>query len=236
MVSRIQPFSIIGHRGAPMLVPPGNTLASLQRAIEVGAQMVEVDVRSTQDDVLVVDHEAVRYFNGFETPLRERTYDEWKHLPTDAQVPLTTLEEVFALVRQASDGLDAGFQGAGDGSPARPRRPSIRPAAGAICSCPAQATPAARSSALWTRVFPSASPWILTMFPTITSKILSAVDTDAVTWHHKLITPAVVKVLQMQGVVVYAGVANLPEEMRRLRDVCKVDGILTDAPDLLRSI
>ncbi len=235
MVSRIQAFSVIGHRGAPMLVPPGNTLASLERAIDVGAQMVEVDVRSTQDDVLVIDHEAVRYFNGFETPLRERTYDEWKDLATDAQAPLTTLEEVFALVRKAHVGLMMDFKEPGTEAPlARAIRQSGLPWRSLLVAG------AGDTSRKILRTLDPRIPLSLSLdidaVPVITSKILSTVDTDAVTWHHKLITPAVVQVLRMQGVVVYAGVANLPEEMRRLRHACKVDGILTDAPDMLRSI
>lgn len=235
MVSRIQSFSVIGHRGAPMLVPPGNTLASLQRAVEVGAEMVEVDVRSTQDDVLVIDHEAVRYFHGFETPLRERTYAEWKGLPTDPQAPLTTLEEVFALVRLNHVGLMMDFKEPGTEAPlARAIRQSGLPWRSLLV------TGASETSRKIFRALDPRIPLSLSLdiesVPVITPKILSTVDTDAVNWHHKLITPPIVQVLRMQGVVVYAGVANLTEEMRRLRHACQVDGILTDAPDLLRSV
>ena len=79
--------------------------------------MVEVDVRMTQDNVLVVDHEAVRYYNGLETPLRERTYRQWKELPSDIDAPLTTLEEVFAFVRQCNVGLMLDFKEPGTEAP-----------------------------------------------------------------------------------------------------------------------
>ena len=78
MPSRIRPFLIVGHRGAPLLAPPGNTVASLQKAVEVGAQMLEVDVRRTRDDVLVLDHDAVRHVAGQETPISAQSYAQWE--------------------------------------------------------------------------------------------------------------------------------------------------------------
>ena len=48
--------TIIGHRGAagPAIE---NTIASFERAIELGANAIELDVRKTVDDVLVVCHD-----------------------------------------------------------------------------------------------------------------------------------------------------------------------------------
>ena len=46
----------IGHRGAPSLAPE-NTLASAQKALEVGADMWELDVAMTADGELVVVHD-----------------------------------------------------------------------------------------------------------------------------------------------------------------------------------
>jgi glycerophosphoryl diester phosphodiesterase len=46
----------IGHRGAAALAPE-NTLASIERAIEVGVDMVEVDVVPLADGTLVLAHD-----------------------------------------------------------------------------------------------------------------------------------------------------------------------------------
>src|SRR5437867_13434882 len=46
----------IGHRGAAGYAPE-NTLLSIQRAIELGCDLVEVDVRRTQDGHLVLLHD-----------------------------------------------------------------------------------------------------------------------------------------------------------------------------------
>jgi glycerophosphoryl diester phosphodiesterase len=47
----------VGHRGAKAYAPE-NTLASFQKAIEMGVDAVELDVRETRDGELVVMHDA----------------------------------------------------------------------------------------------------------------------------------------------------------------------------------
>ncbi|MDB5313256.1 MAG: glycerophosphoryl diester phosphodiesterase [Gemmataceae bacterium] len=47
---------VIGHMGS-CADRPGNTLAGIRRAIEAGAQVAEVDVRTTKDGVLVCLHD-----------------------------------------------------------------------------------------------------------------------------------------------------------------------------------
>jgi glycerophosphoryl diester phosphodiesterase len=48
---------VIAHRGASRLAPE-NTVEAFQRAVAVGADAVELDVRRTADGVLVVHHDA----------------------------------------------------------------------------------------------------------------------------------------------------------------------------------
>lgn len=52
----IQKLLRIGHRGAAGHAPE-NTLAAIQKGIELGVDFVEIDVRLTADDVLVVLHD-----------------------------------------------------------------------------------------------------------------------------------------------------------------------------------
>jgi glycerophosphoryl diester phosphodiesterase len=51
----ITPFEIVAHRGIATEAPE-NTLAAFQRAIELGADAVELDVRLTADQIPVVYH------------------------------------------------------------------------------------------------------------------------------------------------------------------------------------
>lgn len=49
---------VIAHRGASA-AEPENTVAAFERAVEIGADAVELDVRRSADDRLVVHHDAV---------------------------------------------------------------------------------------------------------------------------------------------------------------------------------
>jgi glycerophosphoryl diester phosphodiesterase len=49
---------VVAHRGASGLVRYGNTRESFEKAIEVGAPMLELDVRKTRDGAFVVYHDA----------------------------------------------------------------------------------------------------------------------------------------------------------------------------------
>ena len=53
---------VFGHRGASA-VAPENTILAFARARELGADGVELDVRRTADDVLVVHHDP--HVDGF---------------------------------------------------------------------------------------------------------------------------------------------------------------------------
>ena len=50
-------FSVIAHRGGRGLVP-GNTIEAAVNAVEIGSDIIEVDVHLTADDFLVVRHDA----------------------------------------------------------------------------------------------------------------------------------------------------------------------------------
>ena len=66
----------IGHRGARGLAPE-NTIASLEKAIEYGVDMVEIDVRVTRDGVAVLHHDpALIDPNGSEIIIARTTYAE----------------------------------------------------------------------------------------------------------------------------------------------------------------
>lgn len=52
-----RPVVVIAHRAGPPPAPE-NTLAALERAIDAGAEMAEIDVQRTRDGVVVVHHDA----------------------------------------------------------------------------------------------------------------------------------------------------------------------------------
>ncbi|HVY55995.1 MAG TPA: glycerophosphodiester phosphodiesterase family protein [Thermodesulfobacteriota bacterium] len=87
-------FLRIAHRGASAYEPE-NTLRSFRRAIELGADMVELDVRKSLDGRLVIIHDSSvdRTTNG-KGPVRMKSLDELKTLDAGMGERVPTLEEV----------------------------------------------------------------------------------------------------------------------------------------------
>lgn len=82
---------VLGHRGAP-LMEIENTVASFRRALEDGADGVELDIRPTTDHVLVVSHDnSLRRVYGVDIRIENSTYSEVKA----AAPSVATLDEVF---------------------------------------------------------------------------------------------------------------------------------------------
>lgn len=95
----------IAHRGASYFEPE-NTLRSIKRAIDLGADWVEVDVRLTQDQELVIIHDPTleRTTNG-RGRVDDHTLKELVKLDAGKGEKIPTLKEVFELVRDETIGL-----------------------------------------------------------------------------------------------------------------------------------
>ena len=48
---------VVAHRGGALLGPPENTIPAIERAIEIGADLIEVDIRQTSDGQFVLMHD-----------------------------------------------------------------------------------------------------------------------------------------------------------------------------------
>ncbi len=59
-------IKVVAHRGGVGLGVPENTIPAIKRAIEVGVQMIEIDIRETKDGHLVLMHDSTvnRTTNG----------------------------------------------------------------------------------------------------------------------------------------------------------------------------
>ena len=90
---------LTGHRGAAKLEPE-NTLLSMQKAIDLGVDQIEIDVHLTRDQHLVVLHDTTvdRTTNG-EGAVADFTLAEIKQLDAGKGEPIPTLQEVIDLVR-----------------------------------------------------------------------------------------------------------------------------------------
>ncbi|NUN97942.1 MAG: glycerophosphodiester phosphodiesterase family protein [Candidatus Omnitrophica bacterium] len=103
---RLDRVLVAAHRGANRAAPE-NTLAAIRKAVEFGADLVEIDIRQTKDGRLVLMHNATleKTTNGQGT-VRDKTLEELKELdagswfgPEFQGERIPTLEEVFDELR-----------------------------------------------------------------------------------------------------------------------------------------
>ena len=88
----------IGHRGA-RAYEPENTLRSFKKAIELGVNAVELDVRRTRDDQLVVIHNAnVNKTTNGSGSINELTLDEIKRFVTEKGEKVPTFEDALQFL------------------------------------------------------------------------------------------------------------------------------------------
>ena len=88
----------VGHRGAAGHVT-GNTLASITKALALGVDFVEIDVRATRDGHPVVFHD--RWVDGTTDgsgAVIELTLEEMLRLRTADGQPIPTLDEALACI------------------------------------------------------------------------------------------------------------------------------------------
>lgn len=102
---------IVAHRGASYLAPE-NTLTAFRKAIEVGADCVEMDVQPTKDGELVIHHD---YFIDLHTDISGKIYDmvydelkeldfgKWKDAIYEGET-IATLHEALELCKTLYEG------------------------------------------------------------------------------------------------------------------------------------
>lgn len=85
----------VGHRGAKAYEPE-NTLRSFKKAIELGVDAVELDVRRTKDERIVVVHDAnVDKTTNGEGLVNELTLEQIKQFVAEKGEKIPTLEEAL---------------------------------------------------------------------------------------------------------------------------------------------
>lgn len=88
----------IAHRGASAEFPE-NTLPAMRRALELGADGIEVDVHATRDGIVVLHHDpAVTLPDGVRLPIAEATLAELSAVELAPGVGMPTLGDVLSLV------------------------------------------------------------------------------------------------------------------------------------------
>ncbi len=93
-----KPFGIVGHRGAKG-VKPENTISAVKYAIETGVDIIEVDVRKTKDNVLILLHDPdFKRVSGKDIKPEDVEFSYIKEHITVYGEPVATLEEAILTV------------------------------------------------------------------------------------------------------------------------------------------
>ena len=230
----------IAHRGASALAPE-NTMTSFERAVELGADAIELDLHLSRDGELVVIHDDTldRTTNGH-GPVNERSLEELKRLDAGrwfgeefAGERVPTLAEVLerfagkvplALEVKAGSAFFPGIEE--EVVSALRRHSAIEQAAVASFDHYAlqrlkEIEPTLRTAAL------------LVGRPVSVSAIAGPGRAEAMALEASLVTKTEVEACRAAGLQLVVWVVNEPALMRHFIGL-GVDGIITDRPDLLR--
>lgn len=234
----VQIYNRVAHHGGGNLCPNGNTAEAINLGIDAGCDMVEVDVRVTRDDVLVLEHNVFRAAKGRDVAIKDLALAQWQKVSEEeegAPPPLATLEEALRIVMTRGAGILLDVKDPGlerllarliRGSGIDPRTVMV-------------AVPSDGSRQILRSLDPRL-PIAHKIDPSETasfrSSLLDTIAVEGVFWPAPLITKERVAKLAKRDIVVYAGPAYLAQDMRRLRTECKVHGIVAEFPQLLAAI
>ncbi len=236
----------IAHRGASAYEPE-NTLRAFERAIEMGATMLELDVYVSGDGHVVVSHDAdLSRVAGEPARIQAMTLAELKQVDVGQGERIPTLEEVIDHVRDRAE-LYIELKGQRTPEPVVRTLHALDFSDAAIVGSfypwlPQKAkflAPTLRTSVLIGREHvpsddarrPAFVEWAL------------AVEADYVhlCWErasptpHSLLTPGLLAAIREAGLGIVLWHEERPDELRALVEL-DVDGICTNMPDVLTAI
>ena len=232
-------MEILGHRGRPTPDTPENTLASVEAALEEGANGVEVDVRLTADGVAVCCHDAsLQRVAGVARGVRSLTRDELTAVRVTGH-PVPTVAEVMRVVagrgrlvldlkpEQRPRALLAAVAEALAGSTCPPRDLVLSSFDGAVLAACAAMAPYLERAVILTGAEP-------------VSRILAeAVERGDSALHVPARTvfaaPELVAAAHRQGLAVRVWTVNRPVDARLLR-LLDVDAVISDEPGSIRTV
>jgi len=104
---------MIGHRGA-MACAPENTLLSIHKAIELGADWIEIDVRLVGEQLIVIHDETLDRTTNGRGKLADYTFNEIRALDAGLGQKIPTLQEALEATAGVV-GLNVELKGKGTG-------------------------------------------------------------------------------------------------------------------------
>lgn len=220
----------IGHRGAKGHFAE-NTIQSIEKAIELGAQMVEFDVHKCSSGEIVLMHDTTlnRTTNG-KGKISDYTYKQLTQYKVAGEYAIPTLQDVLNTVKKKV-ALNIELKGKSTASNVS-----------FILNRYIQKTPYAPddflvSSFNWEELkkFKLLSPQIPVAVLTESNPeeaILFAKEINAVAIHidYNLLSEPILKKMHQEGFKVHVFTVNKPKDIARFKE-WEVDGIITDYPE-----
>lgn len=229
---------VMAHRGASA-VAPENTLVAYEKAIEMGADYAELDVRQTKDGAIVLMHDKTVYrTTGVKGFVWDFTLDELKQLEAGSWFgeefrgePIPTLEEV---IRQVKGRMKLNIEvKISENEPGIVQKVvDIIRAEGFSEEC------IITSFDMETvKTFKAIAPNLRTglIFDKEYRSDVFEGNWEILSSNHELVDETFMQLARNSGKKIYAWTVNDREEMLRLIGL-GVDGIITNKPDLLKSV
>ena len=237
------PVEVVGHGGAGDFYP-GNSLQSIEKALELGVDRIEIDVQRAASDQLVLIHDDEITVDGRTRRVRDMPVDELR-VALDG---LLTLTEAIELVQRRA-GMLVDMK--------RPGNEEL--ATQAICAAGIESTTLVSSTYAWSlRRVKQLAPRVGTGLSTghistvmrqnklisMTSGVLAAVTplplittaklihADYLMLNYRICTPRFIRAAHRSNLKVYAWTVNNPKSIRRVIDR-GVDGVISNRPDLV---
>jgi glycerophosphoryl diester phosphodiesterase len=221
----------VGHRGAAAHAP-GNTLASFRRALAIGVDMIEVDVRCCGDGHLVLAHDESLPGPAGDVVVAQTPLSALRELDIGGERIVTLPEAIDLLRGRCALMIDLKGEGFEPELVAAIRDGGLPPDAVVI---PGGTEPSRRAIRGLAPELPLSLSLDARAEALLTPEFMDAIDTNAVTWHHRLIIPERVAHLRARGLTVYTWTVDDLDTMRRVRDA-GVDGIITNRPELFANL
>ena len=231
-------FIITAHRGASAAAPE-NTLIAYKKAIEMGADYAELDVRQTKDGVIMLMHDkTVHRTTGVKGFVWDFTLEELRQMEAGSWFgeefrgePIPTLEEVIRLVKGRMK-LNIEIK-------ISEHEPGIAQRVVNIVRSEdfSQNCMITSFDMETVKTFKAIAPDLKTGFifdKEYRSDVFEG-TWDVLSCNHELVDAGFVKLAKESGKKIYVWTVNEREEMLRLIGL-RVDGIITDMPDLLKSV
>lgn len=230
-------IEVIAHRGAAG-ARPENTMASIQKAIEDGADWVEIDVQETNDGVVVVIHDSDFMKIGSDpTKIWDATMQDIARIdvgswfdPTYADQRVPTLEEVLNIAKGHA-GVLIELKYYGHDVALEQRVADIVQATGMETEVKAMSLKYDAVQKMKT-IRPD---WQVGLLSSASAGRIWELETDFLAVNKTMASTRLVREMRAAGKKLYVWTVNEPMEMSRMISL-GVDGLITDEPGLAREV